>query len=81
MRMDCEAVREHLDGWALDALAPDEAKAVETNLAGCAECRVLADRARESAAALGFAVPAHAQRKRNAQVARYGVSGGAQPHP
>lgn len=57
MRMDCEAVRDHIDAWALGALDADEARALESHIAGCAACQPLADDARETAASLAYAVP------------------------
>lgn len=55
--MDCEAVREQLDAWALGALDDAEARAVEEHLATCAACRALADEAAAAAASIGLAVP------------------------
>jgi hypothetical protein len=40
--MDCEQVRDHLDAWALGALEPEEAAAVEAHLRDCPDCRALA---------------------------------------
>jgi hypothetical protein len=57
MRLDCEAVQENVDAWALGALAPEEARALEGHLDGCAACHALADEATAAAASLGLAVP------------------------
>ena len=57
MQMDCEAVRESIDAWALGALDGAEVRALETHIAGCAECALLADDANEAAASLALAVP------------------------
>lgn len=57
MRMDCDAAREHIDAWALGALSPDDARAVESHIAGCAACRAVAREATEAAASLALAVP------------------------
>jgi hypothetical protein len=55
--MGCEEVREALDAYALGALTPEEAKAVETHVAGCPECRKLLDEANHVASLLPFGVP------------------------
>jgi anti-sigma-K factor RskA len=55
--MNEQHVDELLEAYALGALEPDEARAVEAHLAGCARCRALADAARETAAALAYAAP------------------------
>lgn len=55
--MDCEAVRENVEAWALGALPEDDARAVEAHMAGCGECRALADEALETAASIALAVP------------------------
>jgi anti-sigma-K factor RskA len=57
MQIDCEAVRESIDAWALGALDATEARALEGHIAGCAECALLADDANEAAASLALAVP------------------------
>lgn len=57
MRIHCDAAREDIDAWALGALAPDDARAIEAHMETCADCRVLADQATETASALGLAVP------------------------
>lgn len=46
-----------MDAWALGALPPEEARAVEAHIAGCEACRLLADEAMATASSLGFAVP------------------------
>jgi anti-sigma factor RsiW len=55
--MNCDAVREDVDAWALGALPADDARAIEAHLESCDDCRALADLARETASALGYAVP------------------------
>lgn len=57
MHMDCETVREHVDAWALGALDAADAIALESHIEGCAECALLADDARDTAAAFALAVP------------------------
>jgi anti-sigma-K factor RskA len=57
MQMDCEAVRDNIDAWALGALEAGEARALEAHVAGCAACAALAGAAREGAASLALAVP------------------------
>ena len=57
MRMDCETAREHLDASAIGALDTEDARALDTHLAGCNECSALADAAEHDAASLGYAVP------------------------
>jgi hypothetical protein len=57
MRWDCETAREHLDAWALGGLDAYETRAVETHLASCEACTILADDARAHAAMLAMAVP------------------------
>ena len=58
--MTCEAARESLSGLLDEALSPDERRAVETHLEGCAECRRELDRLRETVALLHRVSPAHA---------------------
>jgi len=60
MTMDCQAVREQLDAWALGALDADETRAIDEHLASCDDCRALADEARETAASIALAVPMRA---------------------
>lgn len=55
--MGCEETREALDAYALGALTPEEAKAVEAHVAGCDECRALLDEANQVASRLAFGVP------------------------
>jgi hypothetical protein len=57
MQIDCEAVREDIDAWALGALGDAESRAINAHIAGCAECALLADDARAAAAAFALAVP------------------------
>jgi anti-sigma factor RsiW len=57
MQIDCEAVRDGIDAWALGALDAAETRALESHLAGCAACTALADEARGAAGALALAVP------------------------
>jgi anti-sigma factor RsiW len=60
MPMDCEAVRDHLDAWALGALDADDARQVERHLETCNDCSALTGEAREAAASLTLAVPLQA---------------------
>jgi len=55
--MDCDAAREDIDVWALGALPLEEARAIETHIASCTDCRAFADQATATAASLGLAVP------------------------
>ncbi len=55
--MGCEEVREALDAYALGALTPEEARAVEEHVAGCSDCRKLLDEANHVASLLPFGVP------------------------
>jgi anti-sigma-K factor RskA len=57
MPMDCETACEHLDAWALGALDAEDARPLESHLAGCADCAAVADAAREHAAMIAMAVP------------------------
>jgi len=52
-----EELRDLLPAYALDALAPDEARAVEAHLATCAECQAELRGLRQVAAELGTGVP------------------------
>lgn len=55
--MDCGAVRENIDAWALGALDGDDARELEHHLETCAACSILAAAAREDAASITLAVP------------------------
>ena len=55
--MTHEELRDLLPAYALDALAPDEARAVEAHLATCAECQAELRGLRQVAAELGTGVP------------------------
>lgn len=57
MQMDCETVTDNVDAWALGALDAADAIALESHIEGCAECALLADDARDAAAAFALAVP------------------------
>lgn len=59
MTMTCEQARELLDALALDALDEPEASAAAEHISACPECAAEFDEAREAAAALGLAAPAH----------------------
>jgi hypothetical protein len=58
--MTCDDARESLSALLDEALTPDERRAVETHLEGCAECRRDLDRLRETVALLRRVSPAHA---------------------
>lgn len=55
--LDCDAVRDDLEAWALGALEPDEAAAIEAHLASCPACAAAAGETTRAAGALGLAVP------------------------
>jgi hypothetical protein len=57
MPPDCDSIREDIDAWAIGALDADDARALDTHIAGCAACARLADAARDDAGALALAVP------------------------
>ena len=57
MAMDHEAVRDNIDAWAIGALDAAEAREVDSHLAGCDACRVLADEAQDDAGMIALAVP------------------------
>jgi len=52
-----EEIRELTAAYAVDALDPDDAEAVEEHLRHCAECRDEVAELREAAAALAYAAP------------------------
>lgn len=56
--MDCEQTRDLLEAYALDGLDPDERATVERHLAGCAECRQVADDLARTLATLPLALAA-----------------------
>jgi hypothetical protein len=55
--MDCDAVRENIDEWALGALPADESRSIDAHLLTCDACRDAARSATETAASLALAVP------------------------
>lgn len=48
MQLDCEAARDLIDGYAIGALDGDEARALESHVAGCDECARLVREASET---------------------------------
>lgn len=58
--MTCDDARESLSALLDESLAPDERRAVEAHLEGCAECRRELDRLRQTVALLRRVSPAHA---------------------
>jgi len=54
--MNCEQIRDLLEAYALDALDPEERATVEAHLAGCDDCRALAEEYAELVAVLPGAV-------------------------
>jgi len=60
MPITCDTARDNLDAWALGALDDDDAPALESHLASCAECATLADSASGDAHAVALAVPLRA---------------------
>ena len=74
-KMNCEEVREELDGYALGALERKEARRLESHVKSCPECRSLAQQAGETAGLLGLAVPLHrvSASLRSRLLARVGV--------
>jgi hypothetical protein len=80
--MHCEEIKPLLEAGALGALEPEERAAVEQHLAGCAECRQLAQAYAEAAHALPDALAARSPL--NVPPALKGLvlqSLGAQPQP
>jgi anti-sigma-K factor RskA len=57
MSIDHDFVEENVDAWAIGALDAHEASSLEDHVAGCDDCAVLAEAAREGAASLALAVP------------------------
>lgn len=55
--MEDDLMHELTAGYALDALAPDDARAYERHLASCARCRRALGELADTAGALGFAAP------------------------
>jgi len=58
--MICDDARESLSALLDESLTPDERRAVEAHLEGCAECRRELDRLRQTVALLHRVSPAHA---------------------
>jgi hypothetical protein len=58
--MTCDDVRESLSALLDEALTPDERRAVEAHLEGCAECRRELERLRQTVTLLHRVSPAHA---------------------
>jgi Putative zinc-finger len=58
--MTCDDARESLSALFDEALAPDDRRAVETHLEGCAECRRELERLGQTVALLHRVTPAHA---------------------
>ena len=52
-----DITHENVDAWALGALDADETRALETHIASCDACAAIADASRDTAGALGMAVP------------------------
>ncbi|MDP9236492.1 MAG: anti-sigma factor [Chloroflexota bacterium] len=57
MQMDCETARGQIDAYAIGALDAEEVRALEAHLVTCADCTMLAERAREGGTALALTVP------------------------
>ena len=58
--MTCHEARESLSALLDEGLTPDERRAVEAHLEGCAECRRELERLRQTVGLLHRVVPAHA---------------------
>jgi hypothetical protein len=84
--MDCEQVRELLDGYALGAASPDEASAVERHIADCLGCWEELSKSQQTAALLAVSVPlrkapARLEQRVMAQVERERVGVREEPKP